>query len=799
MLNIFYIVAILYLTRNHLIYRQFCLTLFFMVIAVLLDKLVMTDLKKSEMLYLGIYMFSFYFYVVKGDSIVLSSMGFSFVIIYFSFALLLNIEDTMTIFTNFTICMLQGYITFLLEKIRHARMKSKGREKEKWNYIFDKIFPGITVLIKKKKLKHTTSDLNTKSEMAERQVMEIQFINERGKEKYSMETIEDFLDFCKQIKIINSNKTEEFPENLNLQDMLLGENFDENEENFLSNIGVHQDNEEKLKIYISNYIWDGEYFLFIHIDDQNFENKIQILKEVDVKKNELLASVTHDLRSPLNGIIAFIANAKDCEDITLRNQFLEYARINGALLLSLINDILDYSSFINNKFRLHIEKINLSNFLDEISSLMSIQADFKSIDFKIINPFSAELNITTDARRLKQILINLISNSLKFTLKGSIKVKLSIKSDPQILKFSVSDTGVGIAADRISKLCLPYATYNKGNLNNEGIGLGLSICKKFVSLLGPNDELIIRSQEGKGTKIKFLIFKNLKFESIKSKTFKINGSVTQREKINLSSNKERGHQRKSEKTEHENTLNLDIPRTLETLQKTISIPMLRLSDINSRIPSMASNKSLGRAKNKRMNNYSMIETNGRQKQQKHPSFQDDYQLIRKNNKNMKDSIHSKHSMDMSLYSQTRKANPIPVIERKSKLPIITAKEKDSFSVSGNNTIFTIDKKTVKSSALVESFDDYPRELNILIVDDNPFNCLVLSNYLKRQSLYAVYFECVSNGLECVEKFKDRNNINSEKKSYQIIILDCLMPLKNGYEATKDIKNLIATGFIHKIL
>lgn len=762
-----------------------------MVIAVLLDKLVIFDLKKSEMLYLGIYMCSFYFYMIQGDSIVLSSMGFSFVIIYLSFALLLNVDDVITIFANFTICLLQGYLTFLLEKIKQAKMKSKGREKEKWNYIFNKIFPGITVLIKKKN--QTSSELNTKSEIADRQLMEIQFINERGKEKYAMETIEDFLDFCKGIKIAN-NKTEDL-ENLNLQGLLLCETFDENEDTFVSNIGVHQDNEEKLKIYISNYIWDGEYFLFIHIDDQDFENKIQILKDVDIKKNELLASVTHDLRSPLNGIIAFIANAKDCDDLTLRNQFLEYARINGVLLLSLINDILDYSSFINNKFRLHVEKINLSNFLDEISSLMSIQANFKKIDFQIINPFSTDLIITTDARRLKQILINLISNSLKFTLKGSIKVKLNIKSDPQILKFSVSDTGVGIAPDRISKLCQPYATYNKGNLNNEGIGLGLSICKKFVSLLGPNDELIIRSQEGKGTKIKFLIFKSLQLESMKSKTFRLSGSTSQKDKNNLSS-KDKEQQRKTEKTDNENTINLDIPK-LETLQKTTSIPMFRLSDINSRFSSVASHKSLSRTKNKRINNLSMIETNF-QKQQKQPNFQDDYQLLIKNNTQMKDSIHSKHSMDMTLYSQTRKANPIPFIERNSKLLFFTTKEKESV-LTGNDTIVTNDKKTVKSNGFAESCDDYARELSVLIVDDNPFNCLVLSNYLKRQSIYAVYFECVSNGLECVEKFKDRNNINSEMKSYQIIILDCLMPLKNGYDATKDIKNLIATGFWHKPL
>lgn len=694
------------------------------------------------MIFIGIYQSVFFFYMIKGSSVFISSVGFSFMLIFFSFALLDNQEDIITILANFTICLLEAYLIWLNQKIQKKAFIKKIKEKEKMHYLFDKVFPGISILIK---FNEKASSDHKEFNLFDHEDVKLEFINQKGKSKLGLQTLEDFKSFCSKIKILTLHSNyyivDDYEQNKTIslenmfQKMLISTNIDAS--NML--IGASEISENKMKITISNYYWNDSAYIIIYIDDENFETQIQNLKENDIKKNELLASVTHDLRSPLNGMIAFLNTAKECDAQEKRNEYLEYAEINGHLLLSLINDILDYSSFINNKIRINEDKFKLSNMIQEISHLMSVQANFKNLNFLIKNDLPEDIFLFSDSRRIKQILINLIGNSIKFTLKGEITLQVKSKKDSSLIEFIVTDTGVGIPNDHISKLCQPYATFDtKDQLNKEGIGLGLNICKKLISLLGPNGNLKIKSKEGEGTQIKFKLFKNL-------------SSPTN-----------------------------DISSDVESVNPNRKLSRTRII-INKKTKSLLSSfhkSSLQHVEKNLMKNDSKnFENEPKKKIKTNISFQEE-KIELKNNLNIE--FQSNYTITSN---SSCKVHSIPILKKKS---VFFELEKSEEKL----------KKNYESKRDSLSFRDYEENkpsLKVLIVDDSPFNCLVISNYLKKMKKYNISFNSVSNGLECLDTFIENNHINTESQTIQIIILDCIMPIKNGYETASEIKKLAQKG------
>lgn len=736
----FLLVFILVLTKKQTKYRQIFLTLFFIVNIVLLDRLVLFNLKNSEMLFIGIYESVFFFYMIKGASVFISSLGFSFMLIYLSFVLLADQEDIITILANFAICFLEAYLIKLNQKTQEGKFMKKIKEKEKMHYLFEKVFPGINILIK---FNEKVSPEHKEYNLFDHNDVQLELINEKGKKKFGLHTLEDFRNFCSKVKIrtlhsnyyISDEYEHNHPHSLEFlfKKMLISTNIDAS--NML--IGTYEESESKMRISICNYYWDHSAYVIIYIDDENFEMQIQNLKENDIKKNELLASVTHDLRSPLNGMIAFINTAKECEEQEKRNQYLEYAEVNAHLLLSLINDILDYSSFLNNKIRINEDKFKLSTVIQEISNLMSIQTSFKNLNFVIKNDLPEDLLLISDSRRIKQILINLIGNSIKFTLKGEVILHIKSKMNDSIIEFIVSDTGVGIPSDHISKLCQPYATFDtKDQLNKEGIGLGLNICKKLISLLGPTGNLKIKSKEGEGTQIKFRLFKNLK--SSKDETSESEVMISQRTITRA---------RILQNQKLNSNFSIFCKPSLQNLEKNLTKTDSKNNEIELKIKT----------------NISLKEEILDLKSNLNVEFNSEYAI----NSNSSCKIHS-----------------IPILKKKSVFY-----ELERLSSEKNEEKFF--KK--KEGSIMNNFSSNMPSLQVLIVDDCPFNCLVISNYLKKMKKYNILFNSVSNGLECLNIFLETNHINTESQTIQIIILDCIMPIKNGYETAKEIKRLAKIG------
>lgn len=249
-----------------------------------------------------------------------------------------------------------------------------------------------------------------------------------------------------------------------------------------------------------------KFVITLHAVD--FEDELERLRELDKAKDKILANVTHDLRTPLNGIFNFIDQAMEIENKEERNKMLEYAKINSDLLLNLINDILDFSQYKEGKLRMCISTFSLLNIAEEVLKLLEFKAESKGVKLILSTNLTEDRPCESDPKRLKQVLINLIGNSLKFTSKGWIRLVITQTVYRNVLKFEIIDTGCGIKKEMINKLFNPFVTFTEGGNNNYGIGLGLTICQTIVQQLGPSEKMFVSSVYGKGTKIGFLLFTN---------------------------------------------------------------------------------------------------------------------------------------------------------------------------------------------------------------------------------------------------------------------------------------------------
>jgi signal transduction histidine kinase/DNA-binding NarL/FixJ family response regulator len=227
----------------------------------------------------------------------------------------------------------------------------------------------------------------------------------------------------------------------------------------------------------------------------------QLADNANQAKSEFLANMSHELRTPLNGILGYAQILQ--RDPSLNDKGRKGANIIhqcGNHLLMLINDVLDLSKIEARKMELHPSPFHLPSFLDGIAEICSIRADQKGISF-IYAPGQLPTGVQADEKRLRQVLINLLGNAIKFTDAGSVTflVEFEPSEKPDFVKarFSVKDTGVGMAAEQLEKIFLPFEQVGSSKKQAEGTGLGLSISQKIVELMG--SQLQVQSQLGVGS------------------------------------------------------------------------------------------------------------------------------------------------------------------------------------------------------------------------------------------------------------------------------------------------------------
>ena len=203
-------------------------------------------------------------------------------------------------------------------------------------------------------------------------------------------------------------------------------------------------------------------------------------------KSDLLASVSHELRTPLAAIIGYA----DLLDETPRDagdaEHIDTIRRNGRYLLEIINDILDISKIEAGRLEIHVQTLRPAQILDDVRTLMSVRADQKGLRLitSAVDPMPQ--TIRSDPQRLRQILLNLVGNAIKFTDAGQVEVTLRIEpAGSPNLRIDVVDTGPGIAPERIDQLFEPFSQiHDRGRRHVEGTGLGLAISRRLARLLG---------------------------------------------------------------------------------------------------------------------------------------------------------------------------------------------------------------------------------------------------------------------------------------------------------------------------
>ncbi len=213
-------------------------------------------------------------------------------------------------------------------------------------------------------------------------------------------------------------------------------------------------------------------------------------EEADRLKSAFLANMSHEIRTPLNAIVGFSSLLEEAEDAEEKHLYITIIEENNKLLLQLISDILDLSKIEAGTFDIIPEQVDAQQLCNELLQAMQVKAT-EQVEI-LLAPELPELTFTSDKNRLYQVLLNFITNALKFTSKGSIVIDYQINGNE--VRFSVQDTGMGIEPEKQEAI---FTRFVKLNNFIAGTGLGLSICQSIVTQLG--GKIGVESEPGKGS------------------------------------------------------------------------------------------------------------------------------------------------------------------------------------------------------------------------------------------------------------------------------------------------------------
>jgi len=279
------------------------------------------------------------------------------------------------------------------------------------------------------------------------------------------------------------------PEKKEPMEIFLGATFDKKNKSVLF---IMQD--------ITKYKWMHNSLLAYA---EQLKREMKKAENSNIMKTTFIANISHEMRTPLTSIIGFAELLKETKIDNTQKDFLCTILKSSQHLLEIINDVIEISKIEAEKIDLEIEDVDLSKIIDDIIKMLSVKIKEKKLDIIVeIDPLIKDSYLRLDGFRIKQVLINLVSNAVKFTHEGYIKIIVTYNDKNVVI--SVEDTGIGIEKDKLDIIFEPFVQAElKLNREYEGTGLGLAISKNIVRLM--NGDIKVESEKGKGSRFSVLL------------------------------------------------------------------------------------------------------------------------------------------------------------------------------------------------------------------------------------------------------------------------------------------------------
>ncbi len=482
------------------------------------------------------------------------------------------------------------------------------------------------------------------------------------------------------------------------------------------------------------------------LEDQTLAAK-ERAEEANRSKSEFLANMSHEIRTPLNGVIGFTDLLLRTDLSDLQAQYMKAASRSAHSLLDLLNDILDFSKIEAGKLELSYEKVDLHDLMSQVSDMVKFQAHEKGLEVLLnISPRAPRM-VWADPTRLRQVLVNLMGNAVKFTEQGEIEFRLIARKHSHVPEktsffFSIRDTGIGVPEAQQQKIFDVFSQADGSTTRKYGgTGLGLAISNQLLKLM--DSQISLKSQVGQGSCFSFELALNVESEMPE---YWVNESLTIQNVLVIDDNSN---------------------------NRLIIQDMLQTGAIQSEV---AANGIDGLTKmTKGRFDLAIIDY--------HMPYMDGLKVIRQIRNELgldsrelpiillhsssEDEMINRHKKELDINLQMVK--PVTLDQLFEAFSHLTPPSEQGYG-----------KVSISPIEAEEQEPEFFKNISILIVEDNEINRMLIGAMLDELSSELDYIAC-ENGAKAVEL--------CQQQSFDLIFMDIQMPILNGYDATRRLREL----------